>query len=195
MTANLTTEYLDALVAKLEYWAKSMLIGGTPLGEHVLSAANTITALREQLELERGARETAENGSDILAYEVTALRAREAAIVAAAFEALTPSGDTKAAYSGEFSIRVYDGEDESGEEMWRLALVDWTTIKAIMSTIKARAITNNAALDRMLRAERNKVRREVVDAASKVSREAWRDGYDATPHIMAIDRKLIEPEN
>jgi len=54
-------------------------------------------------------------------------------------EALTPSGDTKAEYSGEFSISVYDAEDEDGNEIWRNVLVDWTTIKAIMAAIKARA--------------------------------------------------------
>jgi len=53
MTASLTPEYLDALVAKLEYWAKSMLIGGTPLGEHVLSAANATAALDRRLLAER----------------------------------------------------------------------------------------------------------------------------------------------
>jgi hypothetical protein len=54
-------------------------------------------------------------------------------------EALTPSGDTKAHYSGEFSISVYDGLDEDDAEQWRNVLVDWTTIKAIMATIRARA--------------------------------------------------------
>lgn len=64
---------------------------------------------------------------------------RLAAENAALREALTPSGDTKAEYAGEFSITVYDGEDEDGAEQWRKVLVDWTTIKAIMATIKARA--------------------------------------------------------
>jgi hypothetical protein len=54
-------------------------------------------------------------------------------------EALTPSGDTKAAYSGEFYISVYCGLDEDEDEIWRDVPVDWTTIKAIMATIKARA--------------------------------------------------------
>ena len=54
-------------------------------------------------------------------------------------EALTPSGDTKAAYSGEFHISVYDCEDNQGNEVWRQVPVDWTTIKAIMATIRARA--------------------------------------------------------
>ena len=54
-------------------------------------------------------------------------------------EALTPSGDTKAEYAGEFHISVYDAEDEDGNEIWRNVPVDWTTIKAIMAAIKARA--------------------------------------------------------
>lgn len=41
-------------------------------------------------------------------------------------EALSPSGDTKAAYMGEFKT-------ERGH------IVDWTTIKAIMATIRARS--------------------------------------------------------
>ena len=54
-------------------------------------------------------------------------------------EALTPSGDTKAAYFGKFYISVYDAEDEDGNEIWRDVPVDWTTIKAIMATIMSRA--------------------------------------------------------
>lgn len=54
-------------------------------------------------------------------------------------EALTPSVDTKADYSGKFSISVYNGEDEDGAELWHQVLIDWTDIKAIMVTIKARA--------------------------------------------------------
>ena len=59
--------------------------------------------------------------------------------LAKAVEALTPSGDTKAEYAGEFHISVYDAEDEDGNEIWRKVPVDWTTIKAIMAAIKARA--------------------------------------------------------
>jgi hypothetical protein len=54
-------------------------------------------------------------------------------------EALTPSGDTKAAYAGEFHISVYDADDEDGNEIWRKVPVDWTTIKAIMAAIRNRA--------------------------------------------------------
>jgi hypothetical protein len=59
--------------------------------------------------------------------------------LAKAVEALTPSGDTKAEYAGEFHISVYAAEDEDGNEIWRKVPVDWTTIKAIMAAIKSRA--------------------------------------------------------
>lgn len=63
-----------------------------------------------------------------------------AARIEALEEALTPSGDTKAAYMGEFSVRLPDiGPD--GEEYMRSINVPWTTIKAIMAAIRARALT------------------------------------------------------
>ena len=46
-------------------------------------------------------------------------------------EALTPSGDTKAAYSGEF--RMLSASDRPG------AMIPWDTIKQIMAAIRARA--------------------------------------------------------
>ncbi len=56
-------------------------------------------------------------------------------------ESLTPSGDTKAAYSGEFSFETECGEynTECGEYNPCELAVPWTTIKAIMKAIKARA--------------------------------------------------------
>jgi len=53
-------------------------------------------------------------------------------------EALTPSGATKAAYSGEFEMTVSD-TDEDGHECWRKVLVPWDVIKQIMAAISARA--------------------------------------------------------
>jgi len=53
-------------------------------------------------------------------------------------EALEPSGDTKAAYMGEFSVRLPD-VDEDGNEYTRSINVPWTTIKEIMAAIRARA--------------------------------------------------------
>jgi hypothetical protein len=73
-----------------------------------------------------------------MASELLALRERERVLV----EALTPSGDTKAAYIGEFSFTVTALEiDESGEpvECQRSVTVPWTTVKEIMAAILARA--------------------------------------------------------
>jgi hypothetical protein len=57
-------------------------------------------------------------------------------------EALTPSGETKAAYIGEFSFTVMQvQEDEDGEavEVPVKVYVPWTTIKEIMAVILKRA--------------------------------------------------------
>lgn len=66
------------------------------------------------------------------------------------FEALTPSGDTKAAYLGEFKFNVEienvdfeEDEDESDHNPRTLMMpvyVPWTTIKDIMKTIRIRAL-------------------------------------------------------
>ena len=52
--------------------------------------------------------------------------------------ALTPSGETKAAYMGEFSI-PFPTVDEDGNEVMLHPHVPWTTIKEIMAAIRARA--------------------------------------------------------
>lgn len=57
----------------------------------------------------------------------------------ALLEALTPSCDTKAAYSGEFSIN-YTQVDEEGEEHSTKMYVPWTVIKDIMKAIRKRAV-------------------------------------------------------
>jgi len=63
-------------------------------------------------------------------------------------EALTPSGETKAAYIGEFTIAVERHVDEDGEvddeaeghaDPYEHITVPWTTIKEIMAAIRARA--------------------------------------------------------
>lgn len=57
-------------------------------------------------------------------------------------EALTPSGDTKAAYSGEFKMPVTQTVfDEDGEldEVTSALTIEWTAIKEIMAAISARA--------------------------------------------------------
>ena len=48
--------------------------------------------------------------------------------------ALTPSGETKVAYMGEFSVPLPEF-DEDGNEVWRNINVPWTTIKEIMVVI------------------------------------------------------------
>ena len=53
-------------------------------------------------------------------------------------EALKPSGATKAAYIGEFSFG-FPVFDEDGHDVMRNVNVPWTTIKEIMSAIRARA--------------------------------------------------------
>jgi len=59
-------------------------------------------------------------------------------------EALTPSGDTKAAYAGELFERVeivnpmFEGnEDDEPETIMQSVPVSWTTIKEIMAAIRA----------------------------------------------------------
>ena len=66
------------------------------------------------------------------------------------FEALTPSGDTKATYLGEFKFNVEienvdfeEDEDESDHNPRTLMMpvyVPWTTIKDIMKAIRMRAL-------------------------------------------------------
>jgi len=53
-------------------------------------------------------------------------------------EAVTPSTATKAAYMGEFSMRIPE-IDEDGNEYMCNVNVPWTTIKEIMKAIAARA--------------------------------------------------------
>jgi hypothetical protein len=56
--------------------------------------------------------------------------------------ALTPSGDTKAAYHGEFAFDVpLDGYDEDGEPLdgTKRVYVPWTTTKEIMVAILGHA--------------------------------------------------------
>ncbi|GLQ26095.1 hypothetical protein [Sulfitobacter pacificus] len=52
--------------------------------------------------------------------------------------ALTPTGNTKAAYIGEFEFSVTT-IDENGDEQSQMVSVPWTTIKEIMGAISARA--------------------------------------------------------
>lgn len=63
---------------------------------------------------------------------------REAAYV----EALTPSGETKAAYIGEFTFPFTAALPPDGEEETIKMTVPWTTVKEIMAAIKARALSH-----------------------------------------------------
>lgn len=64
--------------------------------------------------------------------------------IARLWEALTPSGDTKAAYIGEFSWYRTDW-DEFGDEHQVQTYVPWDTIKEIMAAIRARAALKETA--------------------------------------------------
>jgi hypothetical protein len=68
-------------------------------------------------------------------YEIAALRSE----VEGLREALTPSGETKGAYIGEFKFSVH-AYDEDGEEKWWDEIIPWTTIKEIMAAISKRAV-------------------------------------------------------
>lgn len=58
-------------------------------------------------------------------------------------EALTPSGDTKAAYMGEFAFSL-QRVDEFGDEYSEKVYVPWDTIKEIMKAIRDRAALKEA---------------------------------------------------
>jgi hypothetical protein len=63
--------------------------------------------------------------------------ARKDAEIERLTESLTPSGDTKAAYHGEFFFTIT--EEIDGEDVERRIYVPWTTTKEIMAAILARA--------------------------------------------------------
>jgi hypothetical protein len=78
-----------------------------------------------------------ENAAAML-LRLAAENAGQAERIAKLEEALTPSGDTKAAYMGEFSFPP-TMRDDDGDEFDAKIPVPWTTIKEIMAAIKARA--------------------------------------------------------
>lgn len=66
-------------------------------------------------------------------------------------EALTPSGATKAAYSGEFRFSFVHGVDEDGNDVSINVQVPWTTIKDVMAAIVKRAtvdVPHESEIDR-----------------------------------------------
>ena len=68
------------------------------------------------------------------ADQIAALEAENARLR----EALTPSAETKACYSGEFFFSD-TFTDENGDEQPYIVSVPWTSIKEIMAAIRARA--------------------------------------------------------
>jgi hypothetical protein len=75
---------------------------------------------------------------DIAKRDVEIVRASLESSQSELLEALTPSAETKAAYIGEFSFPVELHHPRLGTEVRRID-VPWTTIKEIMSAIRARA--------------------------------------------------------
>lgn len=73
--------------------------------------------------------------------EDDALRAR----IASLEEALMPSAETKAAYSGEVKVRRITGVNVMRNEVFEMIDVPWTAIKQIMAMIRARAELNKGA--------------------------------------------------
>lgn len=89
----------------------------------------------ERLELSRGA-------ASKVALDAIAEKETTEARIKALEEALTPSGDTKAAYIGEFAFPlVYT--DDNGDSATTSVTVPWTAVKDIMAAITARATLNS----------------------------------------------------
>lgn len=64
---------------------------------------------------------------------------QQAERIAVMEEALAPSGETKAAYMGEFKFDEREFNFEDDTEITRSRIVPWTTIKEIMAAILRRA--------------------------------------------------------
>ena len=73
---------------------------------------------------------------DTAADHINTLEAR----VKAYEDALTPSGDTKAAYHGEFFFTRGPFTDTEGEEYFERVYVPWDTTKEIMAAIRKAAL-------------------------------------------------------
>ena len=94
------------------------------------------------------ARLEANEPADIYAEEAAqALRALQQEVERLS-EAVTPSGETKAAYHGEFKFQVTqwrENDDEEWEEFLADITVPWTTVKEIMVAIQARSALTGSA--------------------------------------------------
>src|SRR5690349_15775184 len=60
---------------------------------------------------------------------------RQAAEIERLRAAMTPGAETKAAYIGEFFIKVVVDHDELGDDITMQIPIEWTTIKEIMAAI------------------------------------------------------------
>jgi hypothetical protein len=104
--------------------------------------AQEVERLKAEIETYRTAFDGIGPSSRLTALETEVGRLREA---------LTPSADTKAAYSGEFYERIEvqnpnfdeDSEDDEPETIVHPFLISWTTTKKIMAAIRARAALTN----------------------------------------------------
>lgn len=164
-----TGEKVEAILCdQMEEWARKVDNDGTPAQvgptpNELRAAATTIAALvaerdeaRERLDTARATIVAGQKAYDDMVnmaadWKVRA-EAAETALAAAnarvemLTEALEPSGDTKAAYSGEFYERVEipnpmyeDNEDDEPETIMQYVPVSWITIKQIMAAIATRA--------------------------------------------------------
>lgn len=102
-------------------------------------------------------------------------------------EALEPSDETKAAYSGEFKFEIED-EDSDGFEMWRDVTVPWTTIKEIM-----KAISTRAALSKLPEPKPEMTERDWGGAAQAAARKVmtlfgWRQEPSNEPGDVMRDK-------
>lgn len=136
MTA--TTELIERLLTDAD---EIEACGGGNEAATMREAAAALYLLRNERDNARDGAHEAETRARALEVRLaTAERERDALI-----EALTASGDTKAAYIGEFKfdVAIWDheaGEDGDGAEIMQRTFVPWTTVKEIMAAIRARAL-------------------------------------------------------
>lgn len=98
------------------------------------AAIPVLTALRKSLYSEGAKRNSEVIALNTVLRMIPRLEAENQRLM----EALTPSGDTKAAYIGEFRFPITLTHPRLGEET-RHVSVPWTVIKEIMAMVRARA--------------------------------------------------------
>jgi predicted nuclease with TOPRIM domain len=140
---DLTPERVARNIANLSAKVSAYIVGAKSVQVRVTDL-RTLLASNAALEAElKGAEEQIEDlENEVSGYEADA-KTREVEITALeaklreAEDAMTPSADTKAAYSGEFRMGIT--LRLKADEEYRAVLIPWTTIKEIMAAIKARA--------------------------------------------------------